>query len=159
MIAADVQNALNEQINEEYCSWYFYRSASARCRQLKLRGFGHWLRRLSGKKLDLATRPSEFGLDRGGQVDSRPISTMNGHWDSPLGIVEAALEREHQLGKLAAWVVNLSLSQGDYASQAFMERVVSDQVETEAKVGTVRDRLKMVGDAPAGLFLVDQDLA
>ena len=55
--------------------------------------------------------------------------------------------------------MNLSLNQGDYASQAFMERVVSDQVETEAKVGTVRDRLKMVGDAPAGLFLVDQDLA
>lgn len=159
MIAVDVQNALNEQINEEYCSWYFYRSAASHCRRVKLHGFGKWLRRLSGRKLDQATELSDFVLDRGGQVVAKPIHSVDGEWRSPLEILDAALEREHQLGESAARLVDLSLTQRDYAAHALLERVVSDQVDAEAKLETVRNRLKMVVDAPAGMFLLDRDLA
>jgi ferritin len=159
VIAADVQDRLNQQINDDYCSWYFYRSAAAHCREVNLHGFGKWLWRRSERKLDQATRLSDFLLERRGHVEAKPINSANGHWASPLGILDAALERERQLGQTVASLADLSLSRGDHATHDFLERVVSDQAEAEAKVEVIRDRLKMVGDAPAGLFMVDRDLA
>jgi len=159
MITAEIQKALNQQINDDYCSWYFYRSAAAHCREVKLHGFSKWLRRRSENKLRQADRLSDFVLERGGHVEAIPINSANGHWDSPLGILDAALERERRLGHSVARLMDLSMRQGDHAAHDFLERVVSDQVEAEAKVETVRDRLKMVADAPAGLFMVDRDLA
>jgi ferritin len=49
--------------------------------------------------------------------------------------------------------------QEDHATHDFLERVVSDQVEAEAIVISVRDRLKLVGDTPAGLFMFDWHVA
>ncbi|MHC4402478.1 MAG: ferritin [Planctomycetota bacterium] len=159
MIPTEIQRALNEQINEEYCSWYFYRSAAAYCHEKNLTGFSKWLRHRSEKKLGQANRLTDFLLERRGHVEAKPINSANGHWDSPLSVLEAALERERQLGQSVARLVGLSMSEGDHATHDFLEGVVSDQVEAEAKVETVRERLKMVGDAPAGLFMVDRDLA
>lgn len=158
MIAADIQNALNEQINEEYCSWYFYRVAAAHCHEISLTGFSRWLRHRSEKKLDQASRLSDFILDRRGHVDARPISSVNGHWESPLSVLDAALEREQHLGQSVAKLMNLSLREGDHATHDLLEGFASDQAEAEAKVGLARDRLKLVANAPAGLFMFDREL-
>jgi len=52
----EIQNALNQQINDDYCSWYFYRSAAAYCHEINLTGLGKWLRHRSEKKRDQAFR-------------------------------------------------------------------------------------------------------
>lgn len=158
MISTDVQNALNHQIHEDYCSWYFYRSAAMHCRETNLRGLAGWLEHRSRKKLAQATRLSEFVVDRRGHVETEPIDARNGHWDSPLGILDAALERERQLTRSAGDVSDLSLGQGDHATHDFLEHVISDQAHAEGDVQTARDRLKMVGDSAAGLFMFDRSL-
>ena len=159
MIATDIQTALNQQINADFCSWYFYRSADAYCHEINLTGLGKWLRHRSGKKLGQANKLSDFVLERHGHVDLKPISTPNGDLHSPVEVLDAALERERRLGQTAAALAERSLTEGDHATHEFLERLVADQVEAEAKVETLRDRLKLVADEPAGLFMFDRDLA
>lgn len=159
MIASDMQNALNEQINEEYCSWYFYRSAAAYCRGQNLTGFSKWLRHRSEKKLEQAGRLSDFVLDRRGHVEAKPINSANGRWDSPLAVLDAALARERHLGQTVASLINLSLKRADHATHDHLERFAADQAEAESTVELIRDRLRMVADVPAGLFMLDRDLA
>lgn len=158
MIAAEIQNALNEQINQEYCSWYFYRAAAAYCREINLTGFSKWLDRRSEKKLDQANRLSDFILERRGHVEAKPISTSNGHWDSPSAVLEGALERERKLSDSVARIMSMSLKQNDHATHDLFERMATDQVEAEANLEETKGRLKMVADAPAGLFMLDRDL-
>lgn len=159
MIAENIQNALNRQINEDYSSWYFYRSAAAYCRQMDLRGLEKWLRHRSQKKLDRATGVSDFLLERRGQVDFQPITPPNNHWGSPRSILDAALEQERHLGESVARLIDLSLSQGDHATHDLLERFASDQAEAEAKVEALSERLKLAGDEPPGLFIFDRMLA
>lgn len=159
MMSTEIQEALNRQINDDYCLWYFYRSAAAHCREANLHGLSKWLRRRSETNLRQADRLSDFMVQRGGHVEATPIDATNGHSDSPFGILEAALDRERRLGQSAARLAELSVDHGDHATHDLLERVVSDHVEAEAKVQSVRDRLKTLADAPAGLFMVDRDLA
>ena len=102
MIAAEMQNALNEQINEEYCLWYFYRSAAAYCHETNLTGFSKWLHRHSEKKLGQASRLSDFVVDRRGHFEAKPISLANGHWTSPLAVLDSAMQRERHLSESVA---------------------------------------------------------
>lgn len=158
MIATEIQDALNRQINDDYCSWYFYRSAAAYCRETNLRGLGKWLYRRSKKKLDHATRIADFILERRGHVESAPIDSHNGHWDSPRAVLDTALQRERELGESVSKLVNLSMSRGDHATHDFLEGFAADQMEAEAKVESVRDHLEMVGDTPTALYMLDRDL-
>lgn len=159
MIATEIQNALNEQINDEYCSWYFYRSAAAYCQENSLTGFSKWLRHRSETKLKEASRLSDFVLDRRGHVDAKPINSANGHWDSPLAVLDAALDRERRLGQSVTNLMNLSLKHGDHATHDLLERVAAAQAEAESKLELLRGRLKLVDGQPAGLFMFDRDLA
>jgi ferritin len=159
MIASDVQTALNEQINEEYCSWYFYRSAAAYCQEQNLTGMSKWLRHRSEKKLGQANRLTDFLLERRGHVEAQPISSANGHWGSPAEVLDAALQRERHLARSVTNLMNLSPRRGDHATHDLLERFASDQAQAEAKVELARERLKLVADAPGGLFMFDRGLA
>jgi ferritin len=159
MLAAELQNGLNQQINEEYCCWYLYRAAAAYCREQNLTGFSKWLRHRSEKKLKQASRLSDFVLDRRGHVEARPIDPANGHWESPRAVLDSVLERERHLSQAVAELTNLSLRHGDHASHDLLERVASEQAEAEAHVQRTHDRFQLVAAAPEGLFIFDRDLA
>ena len=69
------------------------------------------------------------------------------------------LERERHLGQSVAALMDLALRQRDHATHDLLERFASDQAEAEANVQLARDRLEMVADSSAGLFMFDRDLA
>ena len=51
----------------------------------------------------------------------------------------------------------LALRENDYASQAFLQWFVTEQVEEE-NTGDVVETLRMVGDKSEALFLLDREL-
>lgn len=159
MIDQKIQESLNEQINEEYRSWYFYRSAAAHCYAINLTGLGKWLRHRSDGKLSQASKVSDFILQRHGRVEFPPIKGPGNHWDSPLAILDAALDQERDLGEFLAELMDGSLREGDHATYDFLEQIRADQTKDEATVETLRERLKLVGDAPTGLLMFDMALA
>jgi ferritin len=52
----------------------------------------------------------------------------------------------------------LAAGENDYASQAFLQWFVTEQVEEEKNAGDVVETLKMVGDSREALFLLDREL-
>ena len=52
----------------------------------------------------------------------------------------------------------LAVREDDYASQAFLQWFVTEQVEEEKNVGDVVETLKMVGNKSEALFLLDREL-
>ena len=55
-------------------------------------------------------------------------------------------------------LLDLAISERDHATQIFLHWFVTEQVE-EASVGEVVQRLKLLGDARQGLFMIDRELA
>ena len=65
---------------------------------------------------------------------------------SPLEVFEQALSQEQKVTSQINNVCGQAVREEDYASQAFLQWFVTEQVEEEKDVGDVVETLQMVGD-------------
>ena len=54
--------------------------------------------------------------------------------------------------------MKLATSECDYATLAFLQWFVSEQVEEEAQVLSIVEKLKLMGEGHIGLFILDGEL-
>ena len=55
-------------------------------------------------------------------------------------------------------LVELALEEHDHATNIFLQWFVSEQVEEEDSANDVVQKIKLMGDAPGGLFMLDREL-
>ena len=55
-------------------------------------------------------------------------------------------------------MVKLAESESDFATQAFLQWFVTEQVEEESQVRTIVERLKLTGETPIGVVILDGEL-
>ena len=56
-------------------------------------------------------------------------------------------------------MMDLAIQEKDYASQAFLQWFVTEQIEEEATVSDIIARIRLVGERGEGLYLVDRELS
>jgi ferritin len=159
MISEKMQNALNGQINAEFYSAYLYLSMSAFFETKGLKGYANWMRVQYQEELTHAEKLYDFVNEREGRVVLAEISVPPVDWSSPLAAFEEALEHERKISAMINELVDLSLEEKDHATNNFLQWFVSEQVEEEASVGEVRDKMKLAGETGGGMFMIDQELA
>lgn len=158
MLSKTVQDAMNEQVNNEFYSAYQYLAMAAYCESVNLPGFAQWMRTQSQEETEHAMKFYDFILDRNGRVVLQAIEGPVIEFGSPLEVFEQALEQEQKVTAMINDLYGLAVKESDYASQAFLQWFVTEQVEEEKNAGDVAETLKMVGDKSEMLFLLDREL-
>ncbi|MDP6402476.1 MAG: ferritin [SAR202 cluster bacterium] len=158
MLSEKMQTALNEQINAEYFASYIYLSMSAYFQASNLNGFAHWMRAQSAEEMGHALKIFDYVNERGGRIVLTQVETPPSEWESPLAVFEAANAHERKVTGMINDLVNLAISEGDHATNAMLQWFVTEQVEEEASTGDIVHRLKMIGDLPSGLLMMDMQL-
>lgn len=158
MIKKNVQEALNEQLNAELYSSYLYLSMSAYFDSINLSGAKQWMHVQAMEELVHAMKFYNFINERNGRVVLKSIETPPMQWDSPLVAFEAAYQHEQKVTGLINDLVNLAVAENDHATNIFLQWFVTEQVEEEMSTDEVVQKLKLVGDAPGQLFMVDREL-
>lgn len=159
MIPQRVESAMSEQFTVEMNSFYAYLAMSAYCDAQALPGFAHWLRLQSNEELEHAMRFYSFVGDRGGRVHFEQIDRPTESYGSLLELFETALANEEAVTKSINDLYALTVDERDYASQAFLDWFLTEQVEEEKVVGDVVRSLRRIGDRGDALFLLDKELA
>ena len=159
MLDKEIQSALNEQINVEFTSAYSYLSVAAYFEAINLRGFAHWMRIHYLEERMHANKVYDFIVDRDGRVDLLAVDAPQKEWASPLAAFEWALEAERSNSEAIYRLVELASKKHDHATHTFLQWFISEQVEEEALVNDMLQRMKLVGDSNAALFLMDQELS
>ena len=159
MLNPKIQDALNEQINAELYSSYLYLSMSACFESKNLAGMANWMRIQAQEELLHAMKFFDFINERSGRVVLTQIEAPQTEWNAPLEAFENALEHEEKVTGLINALVDLSLAESDHATNTFLQWFVTEQVEEEAAAQTIVDKLKLVGDNPVALFMIDGELA
>jgi ferritin len=159
MLSKTMEKALNEQVNAEFYSSYLYLSMSAYFQNLNLSGFASWMKAQAQEELFHAMKFYNFVHERGGKVVLQAIEAPPTEWESPLAAFEAALAHEQKVTGLINDLVNLAIEEKDHATNNFLQWFVSEQVEEEDSVGEVVNKIKLIGQASGGLFMLDRDLA
>lgn len=159
MLDKDIQNALNEQLNRELYSAYTYLAMSAYFEDLSLSGFSSWMKLQSKEEIEHSMKYYRYIFDRQGKVTLSAIATPKQNWKSPLEVFEDAYAHESQVTKDINKIVDLSIKQSDHATHHFLQWFVGEQIEEESTTSDLVTRLKRIGDNPAGLVMLDRELA
>lgn len=68
------------------------------------------------------------------------------------------LEHEIYVSESINKLVDIALSEKDYATHNFLQWYVAEQIEEEALARTINDKLELIGDEKSGLYLFDRDI-
>src|SRR3712207_5398583 len=159
MLGKAIQDAMNEQMKNEFYSAYQYLSMAAYCESENLPGFAHWMRAQAREEIEHAIKFYDFILDRNGRVVLGALEEPVVEFGSPLDVFERALEHEQRVTAMINDLYGLAVRESDYASQTFLQWFVTEQVEEEKNAGDVVETLKMIGDKSEALFLLDRELS
>ncbi|MHC4560390.1 MAG: ferritin [Planctomycetota bacterium] len=158
MISKKIEDALNEQVNAELYSAYLYLSMESYFKSLNLNGFANWMRVQTQEEVAHAMKIYDFINERGGRVLLKAIEGPSTKWDSPLALFEAVYAHEQKVTGLINNLVDLAIKEKDHATNTFLQWFVNEQVEEESSADEIVQQLKMMENAPGGMFMLDREL-
>ncbi len=159
MLSEAMQTAMNDQINREYFSSYLYSAMANWFESGNLPGCAKWMRMQADEERGHAEKFVQFLHDKGARVQLQAIDAPQNEWATPLAAFEEAYKHEQHISAEINKLSSLAIDEQDHASRVFLEWFVTEQVEEEASVDAVVQRVRLVQDAPGGMFLIDQELA
>ncbi len=159
MISKKMAEAVNAQINKEFYSAYLYLSMSAWSAGQNLKGFAGWFAAQAKEELGHALKFYKYLEDQGAKIRLAAIDAPTATFASPLAVFEATLKHENFITESIHKLMDQAVEEKDHATQIVLQWFVTEQVEEEATVTAIVEKLKLIGDAPHGLFMVDRELA
>ncbi len=153
-----IEKALNAQINFELYSGYIYLAMSAYLADLNLDGCANWMRVQAQEELTHAMKFYDFVVERGGRVVLEAVDKPDTKWDSPLAAFQAAYDHEVEVSRRINEMAGLAQAEKDNAANNLLQWFVNEQVEEEASVDDIVQKLKLVGQDGPGLFMIDREL-
>ncbi len=158
MLKTTIENALNEQIDNEFSSAHLYLSMAAHFEHEKLPGFARWLKLQAREETSHGMRLFDYVLDRGGRVVLGGIDTPPASFGTPAEIFEQILEHERQVTESIHQLYELAIQERDYPTQTHLHWFINEQVEEEKSAEAILDKLKSIEGHAHLLFLLDREL-
>ena len=158
-ISEKIQDVLNQQINRELASAYVYLAMSAWADEQNLQGAASWLRLQWQEELLHATKLVDYIAQRGGRIRLFSIAEPPSQYADLLDCFRNVLRHEEEVTAAINDLYGLASSEKDYATQTLLDWYVNEQVEEENAPSEIISMLELAGDSPAGLLMVDRQLA
>ncbi len=153
-----VQDAINNQIREEFESAYVYLSMSSYMEGQNLPGFASWLRLQWNEELLHATKLVDHMNMRGATVKLQALKKPPATFGTPLKVFEKVLAHEKHITSTIHKLYELASAEKDYPLKVLMQWYIDEQVEEEDNASTIVEKIKLLGDAGPNLYLLDQEL-
>lgn len=158
MLSAKMQKALNTHLNEEFYSSYLYLSMAAYFEAKNLKGFANWFRIQTQEEYMHGMKFFDFILQKGGKVTLGQIAEPKIEWKSISEVFAETLKHEQKITGLINKLVEVAMLEKDFATNNFLQWFVTEQVEEEANVEEIIQKIEMIGDNKSGLYMLDNEL-
>jgi ferritin len=158
MLSQKLQDALNEQMKNEFFSAYLYKAMAAYFETEDLPGFAHWMRLQVLEELCHGEKIFNFICEAGGRAIMLAIDAPKADYDSPLEAFEFSLKHEQFVSDSINQLMSLAKQESNHATEIFLQWFVTEQVEEEASFGLELKKLKRLAGDGRGLLMLDQEL-
>ena len=150
--------AFHTQIQAEFQSAYVYLSMATWFTENNLPGFATWMRVQWEEETQHAMKLVDFLHNRGEPVVLHEIASPTATYSSPLDVFERVREHEQKITASINALYELSLQEKDLPSQIVLQWFINEQVEEEATVVDIIERLRMVGSDGPSIYLFDREM-
>jgi len=159
MIKQILQDAINEQINKEIFSAYYYLSMVAYLESEDLPGFAQFFRIQVEEEKFHAMKLFDYVNERGGKVILKGINNPKTDFESPLQVFELAYKHEQYVTELINNLMDITIKENDHALRSFLQWFIDEQVEEEATMSKYVNQLERINGNGQGLIMLDRELA
>jgi ferritin len=159
MLNKKIEAALNSQLEIEAFSSQYYLSIASWAEANGLNGTATFFYEQSDEERMHMLRVLKFINERGGRAVVPQIEKPDQEFKSITNVFNEFLLHELEVTEKVNEVVGICIEEKDYSTQNFMQWFVSEQIEEEALVRTIIDKLNLIGDEKSGLYMFDRDLA
>lgn len=158
MISASMEQALHDQLNEEFYSAYLYLAMSAYCSHIEFNGAATWFKLQYEEEHLHATKIYNYLVEQGVQVILKELGRPPSDYGSVLEVFQTSLTHEQGMTARLNDLSDQALKEKDHATYNLLQWFVNEQVEEEATLGGIISKLKLVKDDGYGLLMIDNEL-
>lgn len=156
-ITNKMEEALNNHIQEEFFSSYLYLSMAAYFSEQNLNGFAHWMKTQSREEWGHAMKLFDYLLQRNGRVFLKEIQKPLANFKSVENVFDLTLKHEQKVTAQIHKLYELAGKEKDYATQNELQWFIKEQVEEEATVQNIVEKLKIIGAKGGSLLYLDKE--
>ena len=156
-----IEARLNAQIKLEMESSYIYLAMASWAHQKGFDGISTFFYEHSDEERMHMLKIVKFVNERDGEAIIPDISVpkLDYSENNLTKLFQDVYDHEVKVSDKIHELVALSLEEKDYATHNFLQWYVTEQMEEESMVKTLLDKLKIIGEDRAGLYLFDRDIA
>ena len=157
MITEKLQKAVNDQITAELWSSNLYLQMAFHFEKEGWDGFAHWMHKQSDEERNHAIMLANYLAKRGGEAKVNMVDVVPSGWGSVKEVFANVAEHERHVSRLIDDLVDVASAEKDKATQDFLWGFVREQVEEEASVDAIVNKIERCGDS--GLIFLDSELS
>ncbi|HRN35920.1 MAG TPA: ferritin [Flavobacteriales bacterium] len=158
MVSRIVEQALNAQVAKEAISSQIYLAMASWAEVQGLEGIAAFLYSHSDEERMHTLKLMHYINERGGHAVVPALPKPPAGMKNIMDVFKSILQQEIEVSADINAIVDLCLKEKDYTTHNFMQWYVAEQIEEERLARTLLDKLNLIGNDKAGLYLFDRDL-
>ncbi len=156
MLSDKMLKILNEQVSKEAYASQLYLAMASWAEVQGLEGISSWYYAQSEEERLHMLKFIRFINDRGGHAIVPQVELPPKEFDGVRAAFDASLEHEQMVSAAINDIVALCLEEKDFATHNWIQWFVEEQMEEEASVQAIIDKLKLLGEK--NLYIFDRDI-
>jgi ferritin len=158
MLSQLVQDAINDQINNEFSASYAYLAMSAFCDKENFTGCARWLRLQSQEEYGHGLKLLDFLLARSGVIKLKAIQQPKVEYGSIAEVFETALKQEREVSAQIDSLYELAFKEKAFSALVELQWFLTEQVEEEKTTGEIVAKFQLLRNDAAALLDLDREL-
>ena len=151
--------AINDQIKAEFDSAYIYLAMSSYFKAEGLDGMAHWMKKQYNEEIEHAEKFIAYLYERGARVIIPEIAKPKETYENALDVFKTSYAHEQYVTSRIYKLVDLAVSEKDYATQSMLKWFVDEQMEEEDNTSSIVSKLEFLGSDKHHVYIVDRELA
>jgi ferritin len=156
MLPKKVEEILNLQIEREDYSSQLYLSMASWAENNGFEGVSNWLYAQTEEERVHMLKLIKYVNDRDGIAAIPGIDTPPTDFGDVFTMFDKVLAHEQYISGTINEIVAVCISENDYTTQNWIQWFVNEQIEEEASVKAIIDKLKLLGKN--NLYMFDRDI-
>ncbi|MBI9062199.1 MAG: ferritin [Marinilabiliaceae bacterium] len=156
MLNKRVEEVLVNQIEKEAYSSNLYLAMAVWADTNGLDGISQWLYAQAEEERLHMMKFIKYVNERGGKAVISAIEQPPAEYTGVKHVFAQVLEHEQYVTELINTIVGVCLEEKDFTTHNWIQWFVTEQIEEEASVQSINDKLRLVGDH--NLYMFDRDI-
>jgi ferritin len=156
MLSKKIEDSLNVQVDKEGYSSHLYLSMAVWAETKGLGGIADWLYAQAEEERVHMLKLVKYINERDGQAKIIAVNEPPAEFGTVPEMFDKVLEHERYITGSINEIVKVCIDENDHTTHNWIQWFVTEQIEEEASVKALIDKLKLVGEH--NMYMFDRDI-